>query len=243
MALGLSLFYLYRQKFLNEIQNDFIRNVTHEFQTPLTTITVGLDAITKPSIAENSEKLAKYTRLMQGQTQYLKQHIDNLMRVLTAEANGMLISKEAICPNELIKKAIDQLHLAIEDKNARLLLKLEESNRTIIADRNSLYVAILNIISNAIKYANKPEITIKTQVDGELYFISVKDNGVGIDEKYKKKLFKKFYRIPSGDIPIGNGLGLGLYFVKKVITGHKGSIKVNSIPGKGSEFIIEIPTH
>jgi two-component system phosphate regulon sensor histidine kinase PhoR len=114
IALGISVFYLYRQKFLNEIQNDFIRNVTHEFQTPLTTLTVGLDAIAKSSMFEHPEKMAKYTKLMQGQTNYLKQHIDNLMKVLQADANGLLIQKEAVAPNELINEAIRQFFVSFE---------------------------------------------------------------------------------------------------------------------------------
>ncbi len=243
IALGFSVFYLYRQKFLNEIQNDFIRNVTHEFQTPLTTLTVGLAAISKPSITDHPEKMAKYTRLMQGQTNYLKQHIDNLMKVLTAEANGMPMKKEAVAPNELIKNAISQLHLAIEEKNATIKLQLEETNCSIFADSGTLYVAILNIISNAIKYSRLPVIIIETVLLNDKYKITVSDNGVGIDEENKKKLFKKFYRVPTGDVHDGKGLGLGLYFVKKVINEHKGSIKVNSIKGIGSSFIIELPIH
>lgn len=243
IALGFSLFYLYRQKFLNEIQNDFIRNVTHEFQTPLTTLTVGLSAITKPSIADHPEKMAKYTRLMQGQTNYLKQHIDNLMKVLTAEANGMLIQKEAVAPNELIRNAVNQLHLAIEEKNASIELRLEETDSTVPADSSNLYVAILNIISNAIKYSEEPVIVIETKLVPDKYIISVTDNGVGIDDEHKKKLFKKFYRIPTGDVHAAKGLGLGLYFVKKVITEHKGNIKVISSKGVGSSFIIELSLH
>ena len=243
IALGVSVFYLYRQKFLNEIQNDFIRNVTHEFQTPLTTLTVGLDAISKSTMIVQPEKLAKYTRLMQGQTNYLKQHIDNLMKVMQADANGLLIQKETVAPNELIKEAIKQLYIAIEEKNARIDFMPEETNTTILADKSSLYVAILNIISNAIKYSVNPFIIIETKVTNDKYYISVKDNGIGIDDQYKKNLFKKFYRIPSGDVHDTKGLGLGLYFVKKVIDEHKGSIHIKSIKGIGTEFIIELPVH
>ncbi len=243
ISLGFSVFYLYKQKFLNEIQNDFIRNVTHEFQTPLTTLAVGLDAIAKSSISVQPEKLAKYTQIMQGQTNYLKQHIDNLMKVIQADANGLLIQKEAISPNELIKSAIRQLYIAIEEKNARIDLKLEEKNIAIPADKSSLYMAILNVISNAVKYSKEPLIIIKTEVINDKYYISVKDNGIGIDEIFKKKLFKKFYRVPSGDVHNSKGLGLGLYFVKKVINEHKGSIHIKSQIGRGSEFILELNTH
>ncbi len=243
IALGLSVFYLYRQKFLNEIQNDFIRNVTHEFQTPLTTLTVGLDAVSKPSVSGHPEKMEKYIKVMQGQTTYLKQHIDNLMRVLTAEAKGLTLQKEPVAPNELIRTAIMQLYLAIEEKHADIKLELEEADSQINADAGSLYVAILNVISNAIKYSDNPVIYIKTELADSGYRIVVKDNGVGIDPQDIKKIFTKFYRIPTGDVHSGKGLGLGLYFVKKVISEHNGHIHINSTKGKGSEFIIELNTH
>ena len=241
IALGYSIFHLYKQKFLNEVQNDFIQNVTHEFQTPLTTLTVGLDMIARPGIIDQPEKLAKYARLMQGQTDYLKHHIENLMKVLKTEAIGMIVEKEPVAPNELVKNAITQLYAAIEEKNAIIQLNLEPNNVTIMADRNNLYVAIVNVISNAIKYSKEPLVQIETKTINGAYFIIVKDNGIGIDKHYQKKLFKKFYRIPTGDIHNVKGLGLGLYFVKKVIDAHKGTIIINSIAGVGTEFVIELP--
>lgn len=241
IALGFSVFHLYRQKFLNEVQNDFIRNVTHEFQTPLTTLTVGLDMISKPAIVDHPEKLAKYTRLMQGQTDYLKHHIENLMKVLKTEATGLVMEKENVSPNELIKNAITQLYAVIEEKHARIALHLEAANATIQADGNNLYVAIVNIISNAIKYSKDPFVIIETKAVNGSYTIAVKDNGIGIDKKYQKKLFKKFYRVPTGDVHNVKGLGLGLYFVKKVVTAHRGTIIIKSIEDIGTEFIIELP--
>jgi two-component system phosphate regulon sensor histidine kinase PhoR len=243
IALSLSIFFLYRQKFLNEIQNDFIQNVTHEFQTPLTALTVGLDAISKPSIEKHSDKFDKYVQLMQAQTVYLMHHIENLMKVLKAEASGLVMDKSEVVPNELIQKAVIQLHPVIEEKNAIIQLLPEQTNMAIHADDNSLYVAILNLISNALKYAKEPLISIETKAINNRYSISIKDNGVGIDEKSKRKLFRKFYRVPSGDVHNVKGLGLGLYFVKKVIDGHKGTITVRSIAGQGTEFLIELPTN
>ena len=239
-TLGFSIFFLYRQKFLNEIQNDFISNVTHEFQTPLTTLTVGLDAIAKNNLKENPEKLEKYIRVMQGQTAYLQQHIENLMKVLKTEANGLLLQKMPVIPNALITAAIEQLSPAIDEKNATIHVHLEDTNHSLLADKNSLYVSILNLISNAIKFSIQPVITITTKVIPGGYLISIKDNGIGIEEKFKNKLFKKFFRVPTGDIHNVKGLGLGLYFVKKVIDGHKGTITVNSEPGTGTEFIIRL---
>ncbi|WP_018612515.1 sensor histidine kinase [Segetibacter koreensis] len=242
VALSLSIFFLYRQKFLNEIQNDFIQNVTHEFQTPLTTLIVGLDAIAKPSIVEHPQRFEIYIKLMRAQTAYLKHHIENLMKVLKAEANGLIMDKREVIPNELIEKALVQLYAVVEEKHAIVKLLLEKNNTAIYADDSSLFVAIVNVISNALKYSKEPLIEIETKAINSKFSISIKDNGVGIEDKSRSKLFKKFYRVPSGDVHNVKGLGLGLYFVKKVIDGHKGTITVKSIAGKGSEFIIELPT-
>jgi two-component system phosphate regulon sensor histidine kinase PhoR len=241
IALGFSMFHLYRQKFLNEVQNDFIRNVTHEFQTPLTTLTVGLDMISKGSIAEHPDKLEKYTKLMQGQTEYLKHHIENLVQVMKADATGMAMEKEAVNPNELVKAAVSQLYGMIEEKKAKIELNLDDENKSVMADANNLYTSVLNLLSNAIKYSKEPVVVVETKCNETHYTISVKDNGVGISKQFQNRLFKKFYRVPTGDVHNVKGLGLGLYFVKKVVNAHKGKINVNSIPGIGSEFIIDIP--
>lgn len=241
IALGVSNFKLYRQKFLNEIQNDFIRNVTHEFQTPLTTLLVGLDIIGKPGITSQPEKLAKYTGLMQAQTLYLKQHIENLSRVMQAESQGTTVAKESFDPNELVEEALAQLYQMIEESGAEIIFKPDNKNIDIIAEKGSLLVAIINLLTNAIKYSPAPVVTIQTSSAENWYTISVKDNGIGISKKMQRQLFKKFYRVPTGDVHNVRGLGLGLYFVKKAAMAHHGNISVVSEEGEGSEFIFKIP--
>jgi two-component system phosphate regulon sensor histidine kinase PhoR len=165
------------------------------------------------------------------------------MKVIKTEATGMVVEKESVAPNELVKNAVTQLYAAIEEKHAEIKLELEPANVTILADRNNLYVAIVNLISNAIKYSKDPVVIVETKAVNGSYTISVKDNGIGIDKRYQKKLFKKFYRVPTGDVHNVKGLGLGLYFVKKVIDAHKGTITINNIAGIGTEFVIELPKH
>ncbi len=241
VALGITNFQLYRQKFLNEIQNDFIRNVTHEFQTPLTTLLVGLDILSKPGIVNQPEKLAKYTGLMQGQTFYLKQHIENMVRVMQADSRGIPLKKEWVAPNELVKEAVAQLNQTIEECGAEIKLNLEPSNEEIKAEKGSILIAIINLITNAIKYSQQPLVEISTGVSDASYLISVKDNGSGIAKKVQKNLFQKFYRVPTGDVHNVRGLGLGLYFVKKAMKNHNGSISVVSEVDQGSTFTLEIP--
>jgi two-component system phosphate regulon sensor histidine kinase PhoR len=241
MALGASVFYLYRQKFLNELQNDFIRNITHEFQTPLTTLKLGLDMISKPGILEKPEKLEKYTSLMQAQTDYLHKHIENLVKVIKTDNIPLTLQKEKLNPNDLIKNAIEQMQLQIEEKQAIIELRPDKANTAIKADKNNLYIVLLNLISNAIKYSRNPHIIITTNTNHKRYFISIKDNGIGIDKKFVSKLFGKFYRVPTGDLHNTKGLGLGLYFVNKIISTHGGKITINSRVGSGTEFRITLP--
>jgi two-component system phosphate regulon sensor histidine kinase PhoR len=167
--------------------------------------------------------------------------MENLMEVMKAETSGLQIEKEPVVPNELIRKAIIQLNVMIEEKEAQIDLQLDPGDISIKAGSNSIYLVILNIISNAIKYSPTPKIIIQTSLQNDRYRISVKDNGIGIGRQYIGRLFKKFYRVPTGDIHNVKGLGLGLYFVKKVVDEHKGSIHVKSIVGTGTEFIIDLP--
>jgi two-component system phosphate regulon sensor histidine kinase PhoR len=241
VALGASVFYLYRQKFLNEIQNDFIRNITHEFQTPLTTLKLGLDMISRPGILEKPDKMEKYTLLMQAQTDYLHKHIENLVKVIKTDNIPLTIQREIVNPNDLIKNALEQMQFQIEEAGAFIEFFPEKKNLTIRADKNNLYIVLLNLISNAIKYSRQPHIIIATNTYHKRYSISISDNGIGIDKKFVNKLFGKFYRVPAGDLHNTKGLGLGLYFVHKIIAAHHGKVIVNSTVGRGTEFKIVLP--
>jgi two-component system phosphate regulon sensor histidine kinase PhoR len=241
LALSICIFYLYRQKFLNEIQKDFINNVTHEFQTPLTTLQLGLEVLSKPSIINQPEKLAKYTSVMITQTDYLKHHLENLMLVMRADAHILRFTKEDVVINYLVKDAVNQLSMLANQKNTNFEFKLEPANTSIKADRNNMFLVIVNLVSNAIKYSPKPNIIISTSIEGNNYVFSIKDNGIGIESKYRKNLFRKFYRVPNGDLHDTKGLGLGLYFVKKIVEMHNGNVEVKSELNKGSEFKLILP--
>ena len=240
-GLGFSLFYLYRQKFLNEVQSDFIRNITHEFQTPLTTLNLGLDMLSTPDVKSNSEKVARYTSVMAAQTQYLQHHVENLVRLIRTDSFGIKLNKEDVDPVKLIEDVLHQLYFLINEKNANIKFEPAEESVIIKADRANLYLAILNIISNALKFSEHPDITITTGVKEKYFSISVKDNGVGIEKKHIRFLFRKFYRVPHGDVHNVKGLGLGLYFVKKIIGLHRGKIQISSVPAQGTQLTVLLP--
>ena len=241
LGFAASLYYFFKQKFLVEIQKDFINNVTHEFSTPLSVIELSVDGLEKPAAYTNLEKQQKFINAIRYQSDYLKNHISNLVKTVVADQYQFVLKMKPVIPNELLKKVIAQLEPLLHKKAGIVEWDLDEENSSIMADEENLYLSFFNIINNAIKYASQPKIIISTVKNSYKYTISIKDNGAGIEPSEYKKIFKKFYRVQNGNVHNTKGLGLGLYFTKKVIDGHHGKIDVHSLPGIGTEFKIELP--
>jgi two-component system phosphate regulon sensor histidine kinase PhoR len=241
LGFAASLYYFFKQKFLVEIQKDFINNVTHEFSTPLSVIELSVDGLEKPAAHANQEKQQKYINAIRYQADYLNNHISNLVKTVIADQYQFVLRMKPVVPNELLKKVIAQLEPLLNKKAGIVEWDLDEENSSIMADEENLYLAFFNIINNAIKYSSQPKIIISTVKNSHKYIISIKDNGAGMESSEYKKIFKKFYRVQNGNVHNAKGLGLGLYFTKKVIDGHHGKIDVQSLPGIGTEFKIELP--
>jgi two-component system phosphate regulon sensor histidine kinase PhoR len=241
IGLAISLFYFYRQKFLAEVQKDFVNNFTHEFKTPLAVIKIASDVLAQNDISQKPERLKRYSSIIQNQTTHLQNQVEKLLKSASAENKKFPIEKENVQPAKLIEQALNKLQPLIEQKHALVELKVENYETNIHADEGHLELAIINILENALKYSISPHIIVEAGKEESDYFISVKDNGIGIEKKYLKNIFKKFYRVPTGNIHDVKGFGLGLNFVKRIIDGHDGKIRVHSLPGIGTEFRLIIP--
>ena len=241
IGLAISLFYFYRQKFLAEIQKDFVNNFTHEFKTPLAVMKIASEVLTQHDINQKPERLRRYASIIQHQTAHLQNQVEKLLKSASAENKKLPIAKDTVKPARLIEQALNKLQPLIEQKQARVELKVDNYETNIHADESHLELAIINILENALKYADSPHIIVETGKEESEYFISVKDNGIGIEKKYLKNIFKKFYRVPTGNLHDVKGFGLGLNFVKRIVDGHDGRIKVNSLPGIGTEFRLLLP--
>ena len=238
--LGTSLFSLNRQKSLNQLQRDFVNNFSHEFKTPLSVISLAAESLKKNALAEKQEKLLQYTGMVEYQANYLQGQIERLLRYSFSEKADLQLITEPVNIHELIREAVNNLQPLIEEKKAAIHFELNAANPVVNGDKNYLMIVLINLVENALKYSIDPVVTIKTNSSDQLFQIAVKDNGVGIEEKYLGEIFKKFFRIPKGDIHPSKGFGIGLSFVKKIIDSHRGKIQVKSIPGSGSEFIINL---
>jgi two-component system phosphate regulon sensor histidine kinase PhoR len=241
IGLAASLFYFYRQKFLAEIQKDFVNNFTHEFKTPLAVMKIASDVLSQESIIRQPDRLERYVAIIGNQTEHLQSQVERLLRTASIESKDLPIRKEEINAQLLIEEALNKVQPLIEQKKAKVEVRMDEGDGRVHADRAHLELAVVNLLENALKYSVEPHIVVQTGHDEDDFYISVKDNGVGIEKQYLKNIFKKFYRIPTGDIHNVKGFGLGLNFVKRIIDAHKGKIKVNSLPGIGTEFRVFIP--
>jgi two-component system phosphate regulon sensor histidine kinase PhoR len=236
-----SLYFLYRQKFFNEIQKDFVQNFTHEFKTPVATLSLAAETLENKTIIEKPEKLATYAGIVKYQADYMNKQIEKLLRFANIESTSLHLEKKSVDMHELIQEAITNITTLIQQKSASLQLKLNATKSILPADKDYMIIMITNLIENAIKYSKQPVIIITTINKDGRFVLSVMDNGIGIGKNQMKKLFTKFYRIRNDEEYAAKGFGIGLTFVKKIITAHKGKIYVESFPGKGSTFIIELP--
>lgn len=241
LALPATLFYLYKQKTLNELQKDFVNNFTHEFKTPLAVMKLASDVLTSPTIINQPERLRQYNLIIKQQTEHLQYQVERLLKTATTDDNYLQLEKTSFNLNDLINEVIMQLDPLIKMRNAKIELQLDNNHTTIVADKPHLSLVVVNLVENAIKYSDNPFVIISTHINHVHFTLSVKDNGIGIKKEYIKHIFRKFYRVPTGDVHNVKGFGLGLNFVKKVIDAHHGRITVNSIPEIGTEFKIILP--
>ena len=240
IGFGFSIFYLYRQKFFNETQRDFVNNFTHEFKTPLAVIKIAADVLQQQNIIEKPEKLKNYAGIIHEQTSHLQSQVQRLLEIAYTDRSSLPLKKEKFDINLLIKESINDLQPLIEQRNAIVNTNFGTEDLQINADRSYLRLCLINLVENAIKYSATPVIEVSTKIDGNVLHIAVKDNGIGIATEHQKKIFERFYRVTDGELHISKGFGLGLNFVKKVIDTHHGKIEVSSELGSGSTFTIKL---
>jgi two-component system phosphate regulon sensor histidine kinase PhoR len=237
-----AIFIILRQKRLWEIQRDFINNMTHEFKTPVSTIKIAANVLSDPEMIEDKSRILNYSQIIQKQNNRIEQHIEKVLQLARVEKNKYNFHKEEVDLHEVINEVIKSFDLVMKDLHGKLKLNLEAESSKITADMAHLSNAIYNLIDNAIKYStDKPSIDVETRTKGNKIHLMINDNGIGIDKKYHRKIFTRFYRIPSGNIHNVKGFGIGLSYVKNILNAHGWKIEIKSTPGTGSSFQIIIP--
>ncbi|MFT4015651.1 MAG: HAMP domain-containing sensor histidine kinase [Agriterribacter sp.] len=230
-----------RQKHLSEMKTDFINSITHEFNTPITAITVANRSLQNDKIIGKKENIHALSGIIQRQAGRLQKLVGQVLDLTTL--NDLTLQKEQYSLHNLLDEILLDYRLNLVDKEVKLNLYKEAQNDTVILDRFYFTTMLLNIMDNGIKYNDNQikEITVSTTSTKKYIQITIRDNGVGMTEETKKNIFKKFYRSKIGDVEEISGLGLGLYYVKQSADAHGWDLFVKSNPGEGSAFIITIP--
>lgn len=230
------------QQRLMEIKNDFISNVTHELKTPVTTVSVALEALRNFKGLENPQRTEEYLNIAQSELNRLTILTDKILKTAIFENKGVDFEPEPVDLFKSIEQVLHSMKLVFEKQKA--LVTFEKSGNSFTIQGGSVHLTnvIYNLLDNALKYSpHEPRIAVSLADDDQRVIIKVADNGIGIPKEYNKKVFEKFFRVPTGDIHTVKGYGLGLSYVESVIRSHRGNIVVESEAGKGSTFIIELP--
>ncbi len=232
-----------RQKKLSEIKSDFINNMTHEFKTPLATISLAVDALKNEKVMQSREKMAYFSGIIKDENKRMNKQVETILQAALLDKEDVQLNMKQQHVHEILNKIMDNFRLQLEDKHGKAEIRLDARNDLIEADEVHFTNLLTNLIDNAIKYSKDTglQIRITTQNTGNNIRIKIEDNGIGMNKETVNRIFEKFYRAHTGNIHNVKGFGLGLSYVKSMVDAHKGKIKVESAVGKGSVFTLDFP--
>jgi two-component system phosphate regulon sensor histidine kinase PhoR len=243
-AFGLTVHTMIRQKKLNVIKNDFINNMTHEFKTPIATISLAVDALKNPKVICNPEKLTYFSSIIKEENQRMNRQVETILKSALLDRQEIQLNKKPLHVHKIIEDVADNFALRLQEKGGDMVMQLDAENDLIEGDEVHINNIINNLLDNAVKYSKEavaPHIVLSTSSTPKKFIVRLEDNGIGMTRETVKRIFEKFYRAHTGNIHNVKGFGLGLSYVKSVVDAHEGTIKPESTLGKGSCFTIELP--
>jgi len=242
VAFFVTLKALLKQKKLSEIKSDFINNMTHEFKTPLATISLAVDALKNEKVINDRTKTEYFSGIIKEENKRMNKQVETILQAALLDKQQLQLNLKTLHAHDLINTAVNNMKLPMEEKQGKLDIRLEAENDLVIADEVHFTNLINNLLDNAVKYS-KENLTIKlyTQNINNHFRIKIEDNGIGMNKETLHRIFEKFYRAHTGNLHNVKGFGLGLSYVKTIVTAHRGKIKADSTLGKGSCFTIDLP--
>lgn len=239
---SLTLYIIFKQKRLSEMKNDFVNNMTHELKTPISTISLASQMLNDRSIPDEQKNLGQISRIIQAESKQLGFQVERVLQMAIFDHGELKLKSEEVDLHEVIETVAQNVLLQLDRRNGQLEFLPEAETALVEGDLMHLTNVVSNLLENAMKYTSRtPEISILTKnVDGQLV-LSVSDNGIGISKENQKRIFDKFYRVPTGNVHNVKGFGLGLSYVKLIVEQHGGTIHLKSELNKGSQFFIHLP--
>jgi len=226
-----------KQKKLSEMKTDFVNNMTHEFKTPIATISLASEMLMKPQVSGAGDRIRKYAGIIYDENLRLKNQVEQVLRIAVLDKGEISLKLQKVDLHEVIAQSVRNFSLIIRERNGVIKTNLLAGNSFVLADRMHIENMLTNLLDNANKYSpGAPEITVSTRNSDTGVFIVVQDNGIGISSENHKHVFKKMFRVHTGNVHDVKGFGLGLYYVKTMAEAHGGTIRLSSETGKGSSF-------
>ncbi len=234
---------IFRQKQLNNMKNDFVNNMTHEFKTPISSISLASQMLQDPSVGKTPQTLQHISNVIRDETKRLGFMVEKVLQMSIFEKDKSILNVKELDINHLITEIVNNFSLKVTNKGGLITTKLNAKNCIALVDEVHFTNVLFNLMDNALKYSDKPLLlSVETHNDKDKLQISIEDNGIGMNKEDLKRIFEKFYRVSTGNLHNVKGFGLGLAYVKKIVSEHRGSIKVESEFNIGTKFIITIPT-
>lgn len=242
----ITMILVFRQKKLSEVKNDFINNMTHEFKTPISTISLASQMLSDESVSKSPQMLKRIATTINDEAKRLRFQVEKVLQLSMYENQKANLQMTEINANELISGVIHTFALKVEKNGGKIVSHLDAQHPVVLVDEMHFTNVVFNLMDNAVKYRRHDtslELTVTTWNEAHQLCISIQDNGIGIRRDALKKIFEKFYRVPTGNVHDVKGFGLGLAYVKKIITDHQGTVHAESEPGIGTKFIIRLPVY
>jgi len=239
---ALSLYFIITQKKISEMKSDFINNMTHEFKTPIATISLAADTIANNKVIADENKVRHFIGMIKKENARMNRQVETILQIATLDKREVEFSFAEIDFHELVSHAIDTIEIQVSERGGVIKRHLDASRSVVKGDPEHLRNLVHNLLDNANKYSDEaPDITISTTNNDRGVFLKVEDRGIGMTKAVQGRIFERFYRQTSGNIHNVKGFGLGLNYAKAIVDAHDGTISVESEPGKGSIFTIFLP--
>lgn len=233
---------VFKQKKLSEMKSDFMNNMTHEFKTPIATISLAADSITSPMISGKADKVERFANIIKQENRRMNSQVEKVLQMASLGKEDFSLKLVGVNLHEVIRTAVQNIGLQVEKRDGKAYADLKAERSLVEGDMTHISNIVNNLLDNANKYSpDQPEISVHTRNVPNGVEIIIKDRGIGMTKEARKHIFDKFYRVHTGDLHDVKGFGLGLSYVKAMMTAHKGTIDVKSEMGKGSSFILFFP--
>lgn len=239
-----TLYIIFRQKKVTELKNDFINNMTHEFKTPVSTISLAAQMLADDSVSKSPQMMQHVTGIINDEAKRLRFQVEKVLQISLFDEQKATLKTRELDVNELVTGVVNTFALKVEKNGGTIVTHLDATQPIVMGDEMHITNVVFNLLDNAVKYKRDDDplrLTIRTWNESGKFCLSIQDNGIGIKKENLKRVFDRFYRVHTGNVHDVKGFGLGLAYVKKVIQDHRGTIRAESELGVGTKFIIVLP--